>query len=447
MSSDFGPTVNAGDVSEGLEVEIANGSKRFRLYKRRVNGVMQLVKEPREEFRQDLITIESLKKEFLIGYGLNHAGLPRYYSLEGNRLFLEFIEGETLRNFIDRHKGTYADRGIIITILIQLLEVVCYLHEHGILHLDIKPENVMLTSMGTPRVKLIDLGASKSSSHTDTPGFTARYMAPEQKDGDVNFYTDIYQIGMMAKELAPLMRKSKALDGFIRKSTFESPDKRFGSSREALESLMKLKARNSGTKKLGIWLIYGAVLIAGVGYWLYIRETQPERESKDRKEQQNVASLTESNERVDTVPVHEAQKEPISPHTEEPPSTDRPVSKPSTLPAIIPAKEKEDAVKKTQEAPNMEIEREDIDAYVSSVYEKHLSPFSSVSLWDKDGKLIPEALTAFREASKKALAECMDHCKEISETSLQDYETMEYLFIESIERIAPTYNNRFYNQK
>ncbi len=74
------------------------------------------------------------------------------------------------------------------------------MHTQGVLHLDLKPENVMITRVGNA-VKVIDFGCAYCSADDSTSGFTLEYRAPEQENGTTNAYTDIYLIGRIMEEL------------------------------------------------------------------------------------------------------------------------------------------------------------------------------------------------------------------------------------------------------
>src|SRR3712207_5379571 len=90
------------------------------------------------------------------------------------------------------------------------LAAVAYAHERLVVHLDLKPSNILVTSDGT--VKLLDFGIAKilSSNTVDVPAarladvvmFTPQYASPEQvNDGPVTTRTDIYSLGIILYEL------------------------------------------------------------------------------------------------------------------------------------------------------------------------------------------------------------------------------------------------------
>jgi len=117
---------------------------------------------------------------------------------------MEYVEGETLKEYIDR-KGKLKDHEII-DIFSQMLDALAYVHEQKLVHRDIKPSNFMIDKKG--RVKLMDFGIAKtldpsSSEYTQTgTGMqmgTPMYMSPEQikETKNVTAQSDIYSLGVV----------------------------------------------------------------------------------------------------------------------------------------------------------------------------------------------------------------------------------------------------------
>ncbi len=99
-------------------------------------------------------------------------------------IVMELVEGQTLGQMLERGP---LDQALALRVLEQLLSAVGYAHERGIVHRDIKPDNIFVTPDG--RVKLADFGiASLASDSTLTQAGTIMgtpgYMAPEQITGD-----------------------------------------------------------------------------------------------------------------------------------------------------------------------------------------------------------------------------------------------------------------------
>ena len=112
---------------------------------------------------------------------LHHTGLPQVYNflMIGNNVYtvMEYIEGYDFKYYIDN--GYAFSEQSLWTWLEQLADVLNYLHSHGILHMDIKPGNIMLTNEGN--ICLIDFNISMCGNNTnDLVGMSYAYASPEQ---------------------------------------------------------------------------------------------------------------------------------------------------------------------------------------------------------------------------------------------------------------------------
>ena len=243
-------------------------SSRYEFFRTRRYGMLHFAKRPSAEKANDLLVIEALRKEFLIGYGLDHPGIVRYLHFEDNCIYEEFIEGKTIRQIIDDSCSGGIDKKTVISIGRQLFEAIGYIHSKGILHLDIKPENVMITAPGN-RVKLIDFNCARSSLCDSTPGFTPEFMAPEQNSGiHAEAPTDIYLAGKtigMLVEAAGI--RDRRLKQFISRATDEDPARRYQSADDALKVLYFSRA-----DKPLLWIIttvaLAMCLILSIGLFL-----------------------------------------------------------------------------------------------------------------------------------------------------------------------------------
>lgn len=110
-------------------------------------------------------------------------------------LVMELVEGTSLRDLLATRgpsmRSVVAVRGV--------LEGLAACHQAGILHLDIKPANVLVTPSGG--VKIVDFGIARAASDTTaTVAGTPHYMAPEQFDGRADERSDIYSVGCLLYE-------------------------------------------------------------------------------------------------------------------------------------------------------------------------------------------------------------------------------------------------------
>jgi serine/threonine protein kinase len=141
--------------------------------------------------------------------GLNHPNIVNLFDfgVEGDLMFLvmEFVEGVSLRHLL-REKKITPDRAVKIAL--DLCEALEFAHQEGIVHRDVKPENVLVDQAG--RVKLTDFGLAKrvdteSTQLTQTHFAvgTPHYMAPEQleKPKEIDHRVDIYSMGVLLYEM------------------------------------------------------------------------------------------------------------------------------------------------------------------------------------------------------------------------------------------------------
>ena len=117
-------------------------------------------------------------------------------------LIEEYFEGETLDNIL-RSKG-YLDERSVISIAEQVCEALLYLHQHNLVHRDVKPANILLQSNG--HIRLIDLGSARLCSVHEAGDTvvigTQGYAAPEQYGlQSTDFRADVYALGVTMKEL------------------------------------------------------------------------------------------------------------------------------------------------------------------------------------------------------------------------------------------------------
>ncbi|MEH2331743.1 protein kinase domain-containing protein [Nostoc sp.] len=154
-----------------------------------------------QRFEREAATLEYL--------GESSHQIPKLYAYfsENGQFYLvqEWIHGQTLTKIVEA-KG-FESETAVRQILLSLLSVLDYVHSKGIIHRDIKPDNIILRSVdGNP--VLIDFGAVKETirSVVNTPGYPTRslvigtpgYMPSEQAVGRPVYATDIYSLGLTA---------------------------------------------------------------------------------------------------------------------------------------------------------------------------------------------------------------------------------------------------------
>lgn len=174
----------------------------------RRSGFPVAIKELKIRHFKNIVIREKFKNvETQLYLYMQHPNIPRLVDFidmhEQEKLFIimEFIQGKSLEQYI------YGEIGLIpeekaLPMFIDILDTVAYLHNNGVLHLDIKSNNIMLQPNG--KIKLLDMGiASRMSDASDSTGFgTPAYMPPEQSEKrQCGRYTDIFALGIMLFEM------------------------------------------------------------------------------------------------------------------------------------------------------------------------------------------------------------------------------------------------------
>lgn len=152
------------------------------------------------------VTRRFLNEAWAIGK-IAHPGVVSFHEYgeapQGAYLVMEYLEGETLRALLSR-TGALGAQGV--GLVTQLAEVLAAAHGQGIIHRDVKPENVMVVD---GRVRLLDFGIARVLDPTTTTGTrtgmlmgTPAYMAPEQCRGlRVDDRADVYSVGVLLYEV------------------------------------------------------------------------------------------------------------------------------------------------------------------------------------------------------------------------------------------------------
>ena len=201
---------------------------RVKLY-----GKLHFLKRLKPEYAGDIRYQEALRKEFETGYRLEHPNLVRYLSLDKDGILMEYVDGETLSQRLSQNTDYFKQRKNTDKLVRQLLSVLQYLHSHQVLHLDLKPDNILLTHINDD-VKLIDLGFCYTDTFADTQGHTNAFAAPEQLAGEkVDVCSDIYAFG----KILELLPDHSIYNKVITRCTAEYPEDRYQSVEEILHAI------------------------------------------------------------------------------------------------------------------------------------------------------------------------------------------------------------------
>lgn len=254
----------------------------------------------------------AFRKEFETGYLLEHPNLVRYMEWDENEdgsfMLLEYVDGWTLGEFLKENVGYFNQSDNERLFVEQMLSVLSYLHSHQVIHLDIKPDNILISRIGK-KVKLIDLGCSYSDTFAGTEGLTRDFAAPEQltatADHQVVPQSDLYALGKILMWIETqsgchLSRSAHRLaQGLLREKIEERPH----SAEEAL--LLYQRKRGLG-KALSLMIVVLAVVSIAI---LYVRNKETPKVTTDEEFRQHV--IIEDKDTA-TVAIDNTTKEPTT---------------------------------------------------------------------------------------------------------------------------------------
>lgn len=214
----------------------------------------------RQEFLREARAAAALAHPNIVGvYDAGVHGSDRF-------IVMEYVAGGSLSDMIQA--GAPLPPRQVVQLAGQVADALDYGHRHGIVHCDVKPQNVLIDESGRP--KLVDFGISRSiaatSALTDTISGTAGYIAPEQLLGDpIDGRVDIYALGCVVYEMLsgelpfdasnltalatqrlvrppiPLQRRNATVPALLAASVMRAierdPEQRYGSARDFSRAL------------------------------------------------------------------------------------------------------------------------------------------------------------------------------------------------------------------
>ncbi len=278
-------------LSEKKEFEIMTSSKkgeeRYRIIEKIGEGGMGIVYKAEDNLLKRIVALKVLKRsifrnersidkfysEARLAAKMNHPNIITVYDvgmLKGEPFIsMEYVEGDNFIKYLKRKKRLSFRQTLFVAL--NLFRALDYAHKKGIIHRDIKPQNIMLTK--DKQIKIMDFGLAvlinERNKDENIIAGTPTYMSPEQLQGEkVDHKTDIYSAGItlfhlivgyppfrgedvIKQHLAdnpPLVSKIREdvpieFSNFIAKCIEKVKEKRFLSASDALVVLKKIQAK------------------------------------------------------------------------------------------------------------------------------------------------------------------------------------------------------------
>ncbi|HEX5619226.1 MAG TPA: PASTA domain-containing protein, partial [Solirubrobacteraceae bacterium] len=263
-----------------------------------------------ERFRREASSAASLQHPNIVGIFDRGEWDGTYY------IAMEYVEGRTLKDIV-RERGP-APPDAAVDVVLQILRAARFAHQRGVVHRDIKPQNVLIDEEG--RIKVADFGIARAgaSDMTETGSVmgTAQYLSPEQAQGrPVDARSDLYSIGIVLYEMltgrvpfdaespvtvalkqvseAPMLPREidpaipPALEGVVMRALEKDPVQRFANADEFIEALHRarmtpdevvvtapapmeeiLEEEERSSRRWWLWLLI-LLAIAAIAFGLY----------------------------------------------------------------------------------------------------------------------------------------------------------------------------------
>ena len=178
----------------------------YRVFDKKVDGEVAL-KLIKPEIASDKKTVERFRNELKLARDITHKNVCRMYDLNEDKsthyITMEYVPGGDLKRFIRRSKQLGI--GTALSIAKQICDGLVEAHRLGVVHRDLKPNNIMIDDNGNARI--MDFGIARSLSTKGITGKgvmigTPEYMSPEQVEGKgVDQRSDIYSLGIIMYEM------------------------------------------------------------------------------------------------------------------------------------------------------------------------------------------------------------------------------------------------------
>jgi serine/threonine protein phosphatase PrpC len=175
----------------------------------RKTGAAVALKVPFLQIESDPAGFDRFRREEEIGLQLDHPYILKFVRVENKSrpyIVMEYLEGQTLSELLKHFRPLPEPDAVKIAS--RICEALDYLHPKGVVHRDLKPQNIMLCNDGSIRIMDFGIARSQASRRLTFVGFTPAmgtpdYMAPEQVRGSRGDQrTDIYSLGAILYEMS-----------------------------------------------------------------------------------------------------------------------------------------------------------------------------------------------------------------------------------------------------
>ena len=226
------------DFVSSQEMELFHSSRDgFNdLYRASRNGRLFVYKALKPEYVGNMMYEDLLRKDFNIGFSLQHGHICQYYAYSyipeiGNVIVMEWVDGVTLEQMLPQLRR---DKKLAMKVVRELCDALDYMAQKQVYHRDLKPENIIVTHNGN-NVKIIDFGLSDSDSYASfkAPAGTRMYASPELIAGEqIDGRSDLWSLGVILDEMG---FKGKA----VKKCLKRDRDERYSTAAELYADLSK----------------------------------------------------------------------------------------------------------------------------------------------------------------------------------------------------------------
>ena len=247
----------------------------------------------------DAMHSEILRREYEIGKTLSHACIVSTLAFEENTpvgpaIVLEYIDGVTLGEY----KSPVPEH-----LLHDILDGVDYLHHRGILHNDIKPDNILINKLGHARIIDFGLSSSYDSIYTGVIGGSEGFTAPEilHGEGYAGASSDIYSLGLIIQLLF-----GNKYQKIVKKCTMIEPEARYQSIGELKRALF--------VKRALPWAVCAGILVLIIAFFAIlptahrIDQTSKEADYKAEATAFLDSAYQTAIQRIEKLPYHESAK-------------------------------------------------------------------------------------------------------------------------------------------